>query len=160
MGALMAVGQALRHLRRHDEPAPDIFADVVYRDQAGLARTFLGRTPDPAKIAPGSRVTAGDVGEWFRAVVVDLVPGQDGRTAVILAPSDDDGGRIDLEADLNSEDDEGRGWARASAALDPDALRPGAVLRAGSAHFWSWVRIDSIDPDGRVHFHQLGREEP
>ncbi len=66
---------------------------------------------------------------------------------------------IDLEADLNSEDDEGRNWARLSGAAVPGAVRPGAVLRAGTARFWSWVLIDVVDPDGQVHFHQVSADE-
>ena len=39
--------------------------------------------------------------------------------------------RIDLEADLNAEDDEGRWWSVLDWALDPEAVVPGAVLVAG-----------------------------
>ena len=39
---------------------------------------------------------------------------------------------IDLQADLNSEADERRNWALLSGALLPQAVRPGAVLRAGA----------------------------
>jgi hypothetical protein len=66
---------------------------------------------------------------------------------------------IDLKADLNSEDDEGRNWARLSGALSPEAVRPGAVLRAGTERFWSWVHIDAVDADGQVHFHQVSADE-
>lgn len=66
---------------------------------------------------------------------------------------------IDLQADLNSEADEGRNWALLSGALLPQAVRPGAVLRAGTERFWSWVHIDPVDADGQVHFHQVSADE-
>jgi hypothetical protein len=66
---------------------------------------------------------------------------------------------IDLKADLNNEDDQGRNWARLSGAEVPEAVQPGAVLRAGTERFWSWVRIDAVDADGQVHFHQIHADE-
>ncbi|MHB1534964.1 MAG: FAD-dependent oxidoreductase, partial [Acidimicrobiales bacterium] len=66
---------------------------------------------------------------------------------------------IDLKADLHNEDDAGRNWALLSGATDPWAVRPGAVLRAGTKRFWSWVRIDDIDADAQVHFHQISGAE-
>jgi hypothetical protein len=66
---------------------------------------------------------------------------------------------IDLKADLNSEDDEGRNWALLSGATVPGVVRRGAVLRAGTERFWSWVHIDAVDDDGQVHFHQISAEE-
>jgi hypothetical protein len=66
---------------------------------------------------------------------------------------------IDLKADLNSEDDEGRNWARLSGALVPEAVLPSAVLRAGPERFRSWVHIDAVDADGQVHFHQTSADE-
>lgn len=62
---------------------------------------------------------------------------------------------LDLRADLNSEDDEGRNWALLDGARDPALVRPGAVLRAGVPGFWSWVLIDAVDADGQVHFRQI-----
>jgi hypothetical protein len=66
---------------------------------------------------------------------------------------------IELKADLNNEDDEGRNWARLSGAEEPGTVLPGAVLRAGTERFWSWVRIDAVDADGQVHFHQIPADE-
>lgn len=66
---------------------------------------------------------------------------------------------IDLKADLHNEDDVGRNWALLSGAVDPGAVVPGAVLRAGTQRFWSWVRINAVDPDGQVHFHQISGAE-
>jgi hypothetical protein len=66
---------------------------------------------------------------------------------------------IDPKADLNSEDDQGRNWALLSASVVPEVVRPGAVLRAGTERFWSWVRIDAVDADGQVHFHQVSVDE-
>jgi hypothetical protein len=67
--------------------------------------------------------------------------------------------RIDLRADLNREDDEGLGWALLSGAAHPDAVRPGAILRAGTEGFWSWVRITAVDDDGQIHFCQVTSAE-
>jgi len=62
---------------------------------------------------------------------------------------------IDLAADLNAEDDDGRNWALLPDGADRRAIVPGAVVRAGTEHFWSWVHIDQVDDDGQVHFHQI-----
>jgi hypothetical protein len=40
---------------------------------------------------------------------------------------------IDLPADLNREDDQGRNVARLADAVTPDAVTPGVVLVAGAA---------------------------
>jgi hypothetical protein len=66
---------------------------------------------------------------------------------------------IDLDADLNAEDDEGLNWTVLSVAVDPEAIRPGAVVTAGRDRYWSWVRILRVDPDGQVHFQQVTAEE-
>jgi hypothetical protein len=58
---------------------------------------------------------------------------------------------IDLRADLNAEDDEGRWWSLLRDAPDPAAVVPGAVLVAGTERFWSVVRIEQVDDDGQVH---------
>ena len=42
---------------------------------------------------------------------------------------------IDLRADLNAEDDEGRWWSLLRDAADPAAVVPGAVLVAGTERF-------------------------
>lgn len=59
---------------------------------------------------------------------------------------------IDLDADLNMEDDDGRNFAR----VTPPAAAPavGEVLVAGRPDFWSWVVIDDVD-GGIVYFHQV-----
>ena len=49
---------------------------------------------------------------------------------------------IDLRADLNAEDDEGRWWSLLRDAVDPARIVPGTVLVAGAERFWSVVRID------------------
>jgi len=43
---------------------------------------------------------------------------------------------IDLPADLNLEDDEGRNVARLADAVSPDAVSPGTVLVAGTSRAW------------------------
>jgi hypothetical protein len=59
---------------------------------------------------------------------------------------------IDLDADLNMEDDEGRNFTRVTPPADnPQA---GDVLVAGRPDFWSWVVIDEVDGD-IVYFHQV-----
>ena len=68
--------------------------------------------------------------------------------------------RIDLWADLNAEDDEGRNWSMVDRAREPAALVPGVVLIAGVERFWSVVRIDAVDDDGQVHFIQIDHEDP
>jgi hypothetical protein len=68
--------------------------------------------------------------------------------------------RIDLEADLNAEDDEGRWWTLLSDAVDPSAVVPGAVLVAGTEQYWSVVRIDQVDDDGQVHFVPMAADDP
>lgn len=66
---------------------------------------------------------------------------------------------IDLAADLNSEDDDGRNWALLRDAVDPDGVAAGAVLRAGTPGFWSWVVVDAVDDHGQVHFHQISADQ-
>jgi len=67
---------------------------------------------------------------------------------------------IDLEADLNSEDDEGRWWSVLDRAVDPGRVVPGAILVAGRDRFWSIVRIEQVDDDGQVHFVGVANEDP
>ena len=64
--------------------------------------------------------------------------------------------KIDLRADLNAEDDEGRWSTLLRDADDPGFVVPGAVLVAASARFWSVVRIEQVDDDGQVHFAGCG----
>lgn len=63
--------------------------------------------------------------------------------------------RIDLVADLNAEDDNGLGWSTLADALDPDRVRPGAMLLAGNAAAKAVVRVVAVDEDGQVHFSVL-----
>ena len=67
---------------------------------------------------------------------------------------------IDLRADLNAEDDEGRWWALLTDAVDASVVVPGAVLIAGSERFRSVVRIAQVDPDGQVHSVALADDDP
>ncbi len=39
---------------------------------------------------------------------------------------------IDLTADLNAEDETGLVWTLLDEAMDPDTIRPGAIVVAGS----------------------------
>ena len=59
---------------------------------------------------------------------------------------------IDLDADLNMEDDNGRNFTRVA----PPASAPaaGSVLVAGRPDFWSWVVVDDVDGE-IVYFHQV-----
>jgi hypothetical protein len=68
--------------------------------------------------------------------------------------------RIDLRADLNAEDDEGRWWSLIRDAVNPNEVTPGAVLVAGTERFWSVVRIEQVDEDGQVHFVSLPNDDP
>jgi hypothetical protein len=59
--------------------------------------------------------------------------------------------RIDLEADLNDEDDEGFGWFTLSDASDPARIRPRVMVVAGNRQGQAVVRVVAVD-DGQVHF--------
>lgn len=62
---------------------------------------------------------------------------------------------IDIEADLNLVDDEGRNVARL-----PEGnahLEPGSIAVAGRPGFWSWVEIDESDEEF-VHFRQVSAQ--
>jgi len=52
---------------------------------------------------------------------------------------------IDLPADLNLEDDEGRNIARLTDAVTADTVTPGAVLVAGAPRAWSWAVVEDVD---------------
>jgi hypothetical protein len=67
---------------------------------------------------------------------------------------------IDLRADLNAEDDDGRWWSLVSDATDPNAIRPGAVVIAGTERFWSVVRIEEVDDDGAGSLRRHRRDRP
>jgi hypothetical protein len=65
---------------------------------------------------------------------------------------------IDLPADLNLEDDEGRNIARLGDAVSPQAVTPGVVLVAGAPRAWSWAIVEAID-SGFVYFRQVSARE-
>ncbi len=65
---------------------------------------------------------------------------------------------IDLPADLNMEDDEGRNVARLSDAVNPDHIATGSVLVAGAPGGWSWVLVEEIE-EGFVYFRQISGSE-
>jgi hypothetical protein len=65
---------------------------------------------------------------------------------------------IDLPADLNLEDDQGRNVARLADAINPDAVTPGAALVAGAPRGWSWAVIEEIS-DGFVYLPQISARE-
>lgn len=60
--------------------------------------------------------------------------------------------KIDLEADLNAQDDDGLGWSTLTDARDPSRVTPGAMLLAGNRYGQAVVRVVAVDEDGRVHF--------
>lgn len=66
---------------------------------------------------------------------------------------------IELRADLNSEDDQGRWWSLLREAKEPARIVPGAIVVAGSERFWSLVRIEQVDDDGQVHFVAVADED-
>jgi hypothetical protein len=66
---------------------------------------------------------------------------------------------LDLWADLNSEDDEGKNWTMLSRAINPDGVRPAAILKAGTETSWSWIRIEAVDDDGQVHFARISEAD-
>lgn len=65
---------------------------------------------------------------------------------------------IDLPADLNLEDDEGRNVARLADAVTPDAVTQGAVLVAGTPRAWSWAVVVGVD-SGFVYFRQISAQD-
>ena len=65
---------------------------------------------------------------------------------------------IDLPADLNLEDDEGRNIARLADAVTPEAVTPGAVLVAGAPRAWSWAVVGGVD-NGFVYFRQVSARD-
>jgi hypothetical protein len=67
--------------------------------------------------------------------------------------------RIDLRADLNAEDDEGRWWMLLRDAINPAQVVPGAVVVAGE-RFWSVGRVEQVDDGGQVHFARLAADDP
>ena len=67
---------------------------------------------------------------------------------------------IDLRADLNAEDDQGRWRSLLRDAAEPQRVVPGAVMVAGTDRFWQVVRIEQVDDDGQVHFVRLPPDDP
>ena len=62
---------------------------------------------------------------------------------------------IDVEADLNMEDDEGRNLARVPRGY---SFAPGDVAMAGRQQGWSWVLLDDVEGDS-LYFHQISASE-
>ena len=67
---------------------------------------------------------------------------------------------MDLRADLNAEDEEGRWWSLLGDAAEPVAVVPGAVRIAGTDRFWSVVRVEQVDDDGQMHFVAVPPDDP
>ncbi|HEX2819222.1 MAG TPA: hypothetical protein VHO07_03505 [Streptosporangiaceae bacterium] len=65
---------------------------------------------------------------------------------------------IDLPADLNLEDDEGRNIARLGDAVAQDTVTPGAVLVAGAPRAWSWAVVEDVD-SAFVYFRQISAQD-
>jgi hypothetical protein len=65
---------------------------------------------------------------------------------------------IDLPADMNLEDDEGRNIARLADAVAPDTVTPGAVLVADGPRAWSWAVVEGVD-SGFVYFRQVSARD-
>jgi hypothetical protein len=65
---------------------------------------------------------------------------------------------IDLPADLNLEDDEGRNVTRLADAVSPDAVIPSTVLVAETSRAWSWTVVDSVD-GGFVYFRRISAQD-
>jgi hypothetical protein len=65
---------------------------------------------------------------------------------------------IDLPADLNLEDDQGRNVARLAEAVTPETLTRGAVLVAGAPRAWSWAVVEAVE-DGFVYFRQVSARD-
>lgn len=62
---------------------------------------------------------------------------------------------IDIAADLNAQDDDGRGWSVLSDASHPDRVVTGALMLAGDEMATAVVRITAVDHDGQVRFDVL-----
>lgn len=62
---------------------------------------------------------------------------------------------LDLIADLNAQDDDGRGWSTLADARAPERITPGTLLLAGNHAAQAVVRITAVDADGQVHFEIL-----
>lgn len=67
---------------------------------------------------------------------------------------------IDLRADLNTEDDQGRWWTLLRDAARADEIVPGSVVIAGMERYWSAVRIDRVDDHGQVHVVPVPADDP
>jgi hypothetical protein len=65
---------------------------------------------------------------------------------------------IDLPADLNLEDDQGRNIARLAEAVTPETVTRGAVLVAGAPRAWSWAVVEAVE-DGFVYFRQVSARD-
>ena len=65
---------------------------------------------------------------------------------------------IDLPADLNLEDDEGRNVARLADASPRTLSLQGAALVVGAPRAWSWAVIEDVE-SGFVYFRQISARE-
>jgi hypothetical protein len=68
--------------------------------------------------------------------------------------------RLDLWADFNNEDDDGFCWSVMRHARDPELVKTGARLIAGTESAWGVAEIFAVDADGMVHFRVLPRTDP
>ena len=55
---------------------------------------------------------------------------------------------IDIKADLNARDDDGHRWSTMSRAIQPAAVKVGAMLLAGNSQATAVVRVIAVDDDG------------
>lgn len=65
---------------------------------------------------------------------------------------------IDLPADLNLEDDQGRNMARIAEAVRPEAITAGTVLVAGAPQAWSWAVVEAVEGEF-VYFRQVSARQ-
>lgn len=63
--------------------------------------------------------------------------------------------RVDISADLNDDDGSGCIWGFLDETRDPDRIRPGALLVAGSEHAAAMCEVASLEPaaDGGTIVH-------
>jgi hypothetical protein len=116
----------------------------------GLRLRATGRRPHYDVVYEGNdleslvaRLAAAPTGSW-------TTPASTGRSTEMIY--------IDLPADLNLEDDEGRNIARLADAVTPDTVTQGAVLVAGTPHAWSWAVIEDVE-SGFVYFRQISARD-
>jgi hypothetical protein len=116
--------------------------DSYYRALHQLADLAVGRGA-VYKVMPELR--------WAWAVLM-LLDDLDQQRQVNQADRDP---WLDLPSNLNNEDDQGLKWSLLRNARDPERVRAGAVLTAGSPTAWAWVQVVAVDDDGQVHFRPI-----